>query len=31
MQMLVEGLAMGAFANGYRYNRDPLAASCSSW
>jgi hypothetical protein len=25
MQMLVEGLAMGAFANGYRYNRDPLA------
>ena len=23
MQMLVEGLAMGAFANGYRYNRDP--------
>src|SRR5471032_1324650 len=25
MQMLVEGLAMGAFANGYRYNRDPVA------
>ncbi len=25
MQMLVEGLAMGAFAHGYRYNRDPLA------
>jgi len=25
MQMLVEGLAMGAFANGYRHNRDPLA------
>ncbi|WP_297697265.1 ferritin-like domain-containing protein [Phenylobacterium sp.] len=25
MQMLVEGLAMGAFSNGYRYNRDPLA------
>ncbi|HEY5072859.1 MAG TPA: ferritin-like domain-containing protein, partial [Caulobacteraceae bacterium] len=25
MQMLVEGLAMGAFANGYRYNADPLA------
>jgi hypothetical protein len=25
MQMLVEGLAMGAFANGFRYNRDPLA------
>src|SRR5260370_29532 len=25
MQMLVEGLAMGAFANGYRYNRDPPA------
>jgi hypothetical protein len=25
MQMLVEGLAMGAFANGYRTNRDPLA------
>ena len=25
MQMLVEGLAMGAFANGYRYNNDPLA------
>jgi hypothetical protein len=25
MQLLVEGLAMGAFANGYRYNRDPLA------
>ena len=25
MQMLVEGLAMGAFANGYKYNRDPLA------
>ena len=25
MQMLVEGLAMGAFANGYRNNRDPLA------
>src|SRR5579872_3150997 len=25
MQMLVEGLAMGAFSNGYRTNRDPLA------
>jgi hypothetical protein len=25
MQMLVEGLAMGAFANGFRTNRDPLA------
>src|SRR3546814_2690580 len=25
MQMLVEGLAMGAFANGFQYNRDPLA------
>jgi len=25
MQMLVEGLAMGAFATGYRHNRDPLA------
>src|SRR5690242_430706 len=25
MQMLVEGLAMGAFANGYKYNQDPLA------
>ena len=25
MQMLVEGLAMGAFATGYRTNRDPLA------
>jgi Long-chain fatty aldehyde decarbonylase len=25
MQMLVEGLAMGAFANGYKFNRDPLA------
>ena len=25
MQMLVEGLAMGAFANGYQHNRDPLA------
>ncbi|MDB5429396.1 MAG: Ferritin [Caulobacter sp.] len=25
MQMLVEGLAMGAFASGYRFNRDPLA------
>src|ERR1700753_650919 len=25
MQMLVEGLAMGAFAAGYKYNRDPLA------
>jgi len=25
MQMLVEGLAMGAFANGYKYNRDPVA------
>jgi hypothetical protein len=25
MQMLVEGLAMGAFANGYRNNNDPLA------
>jgi hypothetical protein len=25
MQMLVEGLAMGAFANGYHYNRDPVA------
>jgi hypothetical protein len=25
MQMLVEGLAMGAFANGFKYNRDPLA------
>jgi hypothetical protein len=25
MQMLVEGLAMGAFAHGYKFNRDPLA------
>jgi hypothetical protein len=25
MQMLVEGLAMGAFANGYKNNRDPVA------
>ena len=25
MQMLVEGLAMGAFSNGFRNNRDPLA------
>src|SRR5579859_2449759 len=25
MQMLVEGLAMGAFANGFRYNSDPVA------
>src|ERR1700750_489914 len=25
MQMLVEGLAMGAFAHGYKYNPDPLA------
>jgi len=25
MQMLVEGLAMGAFAAGYRNNRDPVA------
>ena len=25
MQMLVEGLAMGAFANGYRNQRDPVA------
>jgi hypothetical protein len=25
MQMLVEGLAMGAFSNGYKNNRDPLA------
>ena len=25
MQMLVEGLAMGAFSNGFRVNRDPLA------
>src|SRR5476651_1263229 len=25
MQMIVEGLAMGAFSNGYRNNRDPLA------
>jgi hypothetical protein len=25
MQMLVEGLAMGAFATGFQYNRDPLA------
>ena len=25
MQMLVEGLAMGAFANGYKYNADPVA------
>jgi P-aminobenzoate N-oxygenase AurF len=25
MQMLVEGLAMGAFAHGFRYNRDPVA------
>jgi hypothetical protein len=25
MQMLVEGLAMGAFANGYKFNNDPLA------
>jgi hypothetical protein len=25
MQMLVEGLAMGAFATGYKFNQDPLA------
>jgi hypothetical protein len=25
MQMLVEGLAMGAFAHGFKFNRDPLA------
>jgi hypothetical protein len=25
MQMLVEGLAMGAFAHGFKHNRDPLA------
>src|SRR3569833_2125294 len=25
MQMLVEGLALGAYANGYRNNRDPVA------
>ena len=25
MQMLVEGLAMGAFANGFKFNRDPVA------
>ncbi|HEY3950801.1 ferritin-like domain-containing protein [Phenylobacterium sp.] len=25
MQMLVEGLAMGAFANGFKYNRDPVS------
>ena len=25
MQMLVEGLAMGAFSHGYKFNRDPLA------
>ena len=25
MQMLVEGLAMGAFAAGFKFNRDPLA------
>jgi len=25
MQMLVEGLAMGAFATGYKYNQDPVA------
>jgi hypothetical protein len=25
MQMLVEGLAMGAFATGFQFNRDPLA------
>ncbi|HEY9216876.1 MAG TPA: ferritin-like domain-containing protein [Phenylobacterium sp.] len=25
MQMLVEGLAMGAFSNGYKYTRDPVA------
>jgi hypothetical protein len=25
MQMLVEGLAMGAFAAGYKFNRDPVA------
>src|SRR5215475_12958212 len=25
MQMVLEGLAMGAFATGFRYNRDPLA------
>ena len=25
MQMLVEGLAMGAFVTGYKYNQDPLA------
>ena len=25
MQMLVEGLAMGAFATGFKFNRDPLA------
>ena len=25
MQMIVEGLAMGAFATGYKFNQDPLA------
>ena len=25
MQMLVEGLAMGAFATGYKFNQDPVA------
>ncbi|HEY0300270.1 MAG TPA: ferritin-like domain-containing protein [Rhizomicrobium sp.] len=25
MQMLVEGLAMGTFANGFKFNRDPVA------
>ncbi len=25
MQMVLEGLAMGAFATGFKYNRDPLA------
>ena len=25
MQMLIEGLAMGAFSHGYKFNRDPLA------
>ena len=25
MQMVLEGLAMGAFANGFKYNQDPLA------
>src|SRR5581483_2547677 len=25
MQMLVEGLAMGAFAHGFKHNRDPVA------